>query len=148
MDRANAWLNLIANIGVIAGIVFVGLELRQNSNAVRSQTRSQISIAYAELLQTQMLDNEFQEARIQAQGGEPMAPLGQSKMRFNILAHLRLAENSFYQFREGNYSESEFDGERNFWRAFIARPQFREIWEDVKSDFSPDFRQEMEALIE
>ena len=32
MDRENQWLTLIANLGVIAGLVFLGFEIRQNTN--------------------------------------------------------------------------------------------------------------------
>jgi len=33
MDNLNKWLTLFANIGVIAGIFFLGIELRQNSKS-------------------------------------------------------------------------------------------------------------------
>lgn len=33
LESLNAWLSLLANLGVIAGIVFVGLELRQTNQA-------------------------------------------------------------------------------------------------------------------
>jgi hypothetical protein len=37
MERLNQWLTLIANFGVIAGIIFLGLEIRQNSDISMSQ---------------------------------------------------------------------------------------------------------------
>jgi hypothetical protein len=30
LDRLNRWLNLLANIGVVAGIVFLAIEVGQN----------------------------------------------------------------------------------------------------------------------
>ena len=39
LDSANGWLTLIANIGVIAGIVFLALELRQNNDLMGAQDR-------------------------------------------------------------------------------------------------------------
>ncbi len=36
-DRLNHWLTLFANIGVLAGIVFLALEIRQNSELARLQ---------------------------------------------------------------------------------------------------------------
>lgn len=38
-DRLNDWLTLIANLGVIGGLVFVGLEVRQNTLAMERQIR-------------------------------------------------------------------------------------------------------------
>ena len=131
---------------VLVGLVFVGLELRQNSAAVQFQTRSQISIAYAELLQTQRLDQGLGDASINFLQDEP-TPREQRVLRLNILAHLRLGENSFYQLREGNYSDREFEGELHYWQGFINTPLNRQVWEQVKNDFSPDFRAELDALV-
>lgn len=36
MDRTNQWLTLIANIGVIAGLLFLGYEIRQNTNIAKA----------------------------------------------------------------------------------------------------------------
>lgn len=36
MDRTNHWLTLIANIGVIAGLFFLGYEIRQNTNIAKA----------------------------------------------------------------------------------------------------------------
>jgi hypothetical protein len=43
MKKLNQWLTLLANIGVIAGIVFLGVEIRQNTEMIRSQTRDSIT---------------------------------------------------------------------------------------------------------
>jgi len=36
VDRLNQWLALAANVGVIAGIIFLVYEIRVNTDAVRS----------------------------------------------------------------------------------------------------------------
>ena len=147
MDHMNKWLTLVANLGVIAGIAILAIELRQNSNAVHSQTRSQISIAYAELLQTQQLDQALLEALIRLDSDEPIERVDLRRVMMNVLSHLRLGENSFYQLRQGNYSEGEFEGEKNWWQNYLSQPVTREIWNNVKYDFSPRFREELDALI-
>jgi hypothetical protein len=38
VDRINQWLTLIANLGVLAGIVFLAYEIQVNTNAVLSAT--------------------------------------------------------------------------------------------------------------
>ena len=35
LDRLNQWLILVANLGVLVGIVFLSIEIRQNTTAVR-----------------------------------------------------------------------------------------------------------------
>jgi len=41
-DSVNRWLTLVANIGVLIGLVFVGLEVRNSSNAVIVQTSDSV----------------------------------------------------------------------------------------------------------
>ena len=39
-DRLNRWLSLVANVSVVAGIIFLGLELRQNNELLRFEAAS------------------------------------------------------------------------------------------------------------
>ncbi len=41
LDELNDWLQVVATIGVIASIVFLGFQLRQNSNFMRAQIYQQ-----------------------------------------------------------------------------------------------------------
>ena len=38
MEKLNDWMTLIANVGVLAGIVFSAFEIQVNADAVRSAT--------------------------------------------------------------------------------------------------------------
>jgi len=42
-EELDRWLSLLANVGVIAGIVFLAIEIRQNTEMVESQTRDSIT---------------------------------------------------------------------------------------------------------
>ena len=43
MNKLNERLTLIANLSVVAGIVFLALELQQNTQAIQAQTRDSIT---------------------------------------------------------------------------------------------------------
>ena len=36
LDKLNKWLTLVANIAILGGLVFLALEIQQNTNAIRS----------------------------------------------------------------------------------------------------------------
>ena len=36
LDGLNKWLTLVANFGVVAGLIFLGVEIRQNTTALRA----------------------------------------------------------------------------------------------------------------
>lgn len=48
MDSVNKWLIFVANLGVIAGIVFLAFELRQTQDIAKAQIRNEISLAAQE----------------------------------------------------------------------------------------------------
>ena len=49
MDSVNKWLTLAANLGVISGIVFLAVEIEQNSDQLAAQTRNTMFEARAAL---------------------------------------------------------------------------------------------------
>lgn len=53
-DRLNNWLTLFANLGVIAGLVFVGFEIRQNTLAMDRQIR----IEFADNVHGQLAESD------------------------------------------------------------------------------------------
>ena len=42
-ERLNRWLTLLANLGVLGGLVFVGLEIRQNTRQLRADASYSIT---------------------------------------------------------------------------------------------------------
>ena len=45
-DRVNRWLMFASNIGVLIGLIFVGVEVRNSGNAVTAQAATAISEGY------------------------------------------------------------------------------------------------------
>jgi len=51
IDRLNDWLTLLANFGVIGGLIFLGLEVQQNTTAVQaSAIQESTNVARQQLL--------------------------------------------------------------------------------------------------
>ena len=48
VERLNKWLSLISNIGVIAGVLFVGFEIQQNTNQMQAEVAQGIMSALRE----------------------------------------------------------------------------------------------------
>ena len=47
------WLNIFANLAVVGGIVFLGIEIRLNSEMMQAQTRHQLSMGIVDILMTE-----------------------------------------------------------------------------------------------
>ncbi len=116
-DKLNQLLTLLANLGVIAGILFLTIEVRQNTAMMQAQTRDSIS---DKLIDWQLsLGNDFytSQAFVTGNSGDEFENSTQ-EMSYLMLAsaNFRIWENEYYQFSKGLYEEQEFSPRLNRWK--------------------------------
>ena len=101
-------ITVLANVGVIAGIVFLGIELRQNTRIGQAQSRAQIASDATDYMQRRAENPQLEEIMIRANDGEELSRLEQQQLFFLLRSIFRRWENTHYQYRQGLYSEEEF----------------------------------------
>lgn len=146
MDRLNQWLTLVANVGVVLGIVFLAYELRQNTEMMRAQTKS-AAVEQQMLLSEWLFSDDMPEVFLSGRRCE--LPFGSTDYwRFLFLATgvFREWENSVYQAQLGLYDEAEFAPRRARWERAMANPGFRYIWSISRQTYSPQLRAELEGI--
>ena len=102
-------LNDLANLGQIIGavavvvsLIYVALQIRQNTNAVRSATAQTVHEHFANWYHVIAADNEL--SRIAASGLRDYASLSeQERTRFiaAFMSFLSYSQNAFLKWREG-----------------------------------------------
>lgn len=150
MDKLNQWLTLIANAGVVSGIVFLAIEIQQNTEMIRSQTRDSITEKQIAVFEWWATDTE--NNRIREQGDQLEldfdSPEGH-QYAWMIAGNLRLWENEWYQYQRGLFEPEEFEPRINIWRRIVNTPGIIYIWEEGQRDaFSPEFSALIDSLIE
>jgi hypothetical protein len=104
LDKLNKWLMLAANLGVLAGIVFLALEIRQNSDALVSESRQ--GLLEADLA---ILDNYFDYPEVYGLGrGKPDMDETALRLEINYISILRSREFAWQQYRRGLVDEETF----------------------------------------
>ena len=142
---------VLSAIAVTLSLIFVGLEIRQNTSAMRGATMQSISDANSELLAQISTDEAlashlakvFEGAtRVDFQPGEYIQLAAFSQ------AFVRQLENIYLQNREGIVSEEVFD--TYMWSdPFVRTPFFAEWWENISGDVvSVEFRSFLEAQVD
>ena len=131
-------ISTVANIGVIAGIVFLAFELRQNNELLTSQARSNLVSGRA----------TYQEYIVTNAGGiaDIIIKVRQSELsdaeRFQLAVHWDLVLNnwaSMYQeVASGPLHETDIPI-GSLARAFRSNPDLRETWDVRKVDYSAEF---------
>lgn len=148
-DRLARWLTLIANIGVLIGIILLIVELDQNRDMMRSQTRNDISQGIADFLSMGAVDAQVASLWWRAEAGEKLTPDEDKQYSLILGANLRLWENIHYQYRHGMFDESEFDSERVTWQLLINNNKyFPAAWCRMRTFYSTEFSSEIDQLLE
>jgi hypothetical protein len=140
-------IGLLANVGVLAGIVFLAIELRQNTLAVRSEASQGIQGQIADLYSLLTTDRV---ADIYRKGtGDPDQLDPTERVIFNSLLSSLLAafENLFALVNEGSYDESRARGYWQVLRNMLEYPGTRQHWERTQFIYNEAFREHVESEV-
>jgi len=141
------WLSVGANIGVLAGLILLVMELNQNRELMRAQVRHELAMGIVDLLQTPASDEQLAGVLFRAHSGAELTPEEQFRFELRTNALLRYWEDVHYQYRAGLYDETEFARQREAWRASIANSaRTHAYWCRVRTYYSPEFMSELDSL--
>lgn len=149
-SNLNERLTLVANIAVVLGIMFLALEMRQNTNMMRAQIRDSITEKQMSYLELVAATPHLAEAMDVGGflGMEALDPTGRRMLASHLLAVFREWENSHYQYEQGLFSAEEYEARRSVWIAMMAGTQAaRDVWSGVGDWHSPNFRAEVDAIV-
>jgi hypothetical protein len=125
-------------LGVIASMVFVGVEIRQNTDAVRGATLHAVSQQSLDLVMAGVDSPELRSAFTAARENR-LSPEQKSLMNWFLSAKLRADENRFRQVELGILDASTFQQLSN--HAAYRMPYFAEYWVLRGDDFAADFQE-------
>lgn len=108
LQKLNSWLAFVANVGVISGIVFLAIEIRQNSDVIRAQTRAQLAEEVTELFSVNMNDQDYADVLMRGNNVEELSPVEKYQYSRHRSAWIHYWNNVAYQYQMGMYDESEF----------------------------------------
>src|ERR1700757_1856631 len=145
-------LNDLANIGQVVGaiavvisLIYVALQIRQNTNAVRSATAQTVHEHFAKWYHLVAADDEL--AQIVANGLPAYESLSEKhRVRFiaAFMAFLSYSQNAFLKWREGLLASSLWLGWEQVMMNLFGAPGGKAFWKDRAYMFGEDFRRYVE----
>lgn len=147
MKKDIEWMNLSASIAVILGIVFLGLEIRQNTEMMKSQTRDSISEKQMMFSEWVATESDLALAISKANAGQAMTPAEGVQYAYFLAGVWREWENSYYQFQEGLFERDEFEPRMNRWHDMMRTKLVRDSWVATRMNYSPGFREEVDRIV-
>jgi hypothetical protein len=145
-------ISVIANVGVVVGLILVALELRQTRDAVLGatyQNRSMINMEWSKwVAESDYVAPMIQQTR--AGGPESLTPDQEQRSQSTMLASIHRLDGFFYQYELGllgtDYYESVFKAEMRAWV-----PRWREtgmLEQPWTGYMRPSFRQEVQKYLD
>ncbi len=129
---------VLGALGVIASLIFVGVEVRQNTNAVRGATLHAVSQQSLDLVMAGLDNPELRSAFVAA-AEERLSPEQTNLMIWFVGAKLRADENRYRQVELGILDASTFLQLSN--HAAYRTPYFAEYWALRGGDYAADFQE-------
>jgi len=141
-------LELIGFISVIASLIFVGMEISQNTTAVRGATNQAISDQASELYLTIATDRNLAGLVKKLYDDvlrEDFDSIDDMQLFMTVLTGLRRVENIYLQIEDNILDDRAFD---RIGLSFYRSKYSRQIWEENKQFFDRKFVPFFEELLD
>ncbi|MDX1499161.1 MAG: hypothetical protein R3176_04660 [Woeseiaceae bacterium] len=139
---------VVGGLAVVVGLVFVGLELRQNTLMQRVTATQALSVNYENAVDA--LGKDTETACIYVRGIKDLENLnGIERYRFFVLWFhvLRAGEQLHYYSLEGMVDERIWRGYERQLRVIFGYPGVQQYWERRKDWYSDEFQEFVAQLI-
>ena len=139
-------INTLANVGVIAGIIVLAVEVHQNNEALNLQARQERAAVRREMMARQVDNPALVRATVKAQQGEPLTPEDIYVLdRQNVYTLVNWA-TIYAEVEDGVLRDRDIP--LSAWRqAFHGDPLMQNTWAGRKINYGPNFVEWMERNI-
>jgi len=140
-------LQILGGLGVIASLIYVAIQIRNNARAVRAATYQQLSASVSA-----PWDNFFNNAEscsLVLRGGDSFERLDRvekSRYRFMLMATMRRYENAWFQHRIGTLKTDDWHGINANLEAIFTAPGNQSAWLLVRERSNAKFRDYVDEL--
>ena len=149
-DRLQKWAliaEVIGAVAVVVSLIFVGIELRSNTEATRAATREAINQKDIDFLSLRLDSSVIAQAMSKMQNGESLSQLEESQLIAQQYVNFMIFEHTFYQFTEGVLDDNDWARHENIARLNIQNNEYAQsMWEQSHDTFTPEFREVIEEI--
>ena len=143
--RLGETLAILANVGVIGGILLLVYELRQNNDLMAAEARFNRLTMAVDSWRFNAGNGDLAELRAKARNGEALSDAERWRVDGSIMAIFVMLD---WTFRELQGDSSEMSQVRQVQQYNFANDvSYSEIWEDRKTSFDPEFVQWMQENV-
>jgi len=138
-------------VAVLASLIFVGLQIRQNTKAIKATSHHAITDSFNAINTLILSDPKVARTwRLAVLGTtEELEALDEEErisVNFMLLANFRIFETLYYQYKNGTLDKKLFDAELKTLKWAVAQPGFSAWWPNNPISLSDEFRSFIDDL--
>jgi hypothetical protein len=140
---------IVGGIGVIASLIYVAVQIRNNARAVRASAYQQLSVSMSGPWDALFLNGEA--CGLVLRGCDDFAALDRvekARFRFMIMAFMRRFENAWFQHKIGTLKEGDWQAIAADLDSLYSLPGPRAAWPLVKTRSNAKFRAYIDSIVE
>lgn len=146
LETISAIAQIVAAIGVVASLFYLGAQIRQNTRSQRSVVVDSLTGSLIAVLGPQASDPAITRACAAAvEDWRGAAEEDRLRAAAVLLALFKLAENAWFQERQGTLDREQWQGWDLYTRAYFHRPGVKTWWSLRRGMFVAGFRDYLEA---
>lgn len=133
---------LVSTIAVITSLIYVALQIRQNTHTIKLNSAQNLSHELRESLALLVADAELSNIHLRAMQDIDGLDPG-DKFRFYMFLNnvFRVYENAHYQNTQGTVDKSVWNGMLGNMNATKLMSGYKAFWNDRKNIFSKEFQE-------
>ncbi len=145
------WANVAeigAATGVIISLIFVGLEIRNNTEATEAATRESMLQVGIEFLSLRVDSTVLARAHTKLRNGEELSPDEEYQLEHEQYINFIGFAHSYYQYQQGFLDSAAWLCRKNVIQLVInGYPQSRIMWGKKGQQFEPQFQELVNSLM-
>ncbi len=148
-DAVGAIAELLGAIGVIASLLYLAAQIRQNTRNLQAAAFDSSAQTLAEENRAFSLNPEF--AELVERGNADyysLSDLEKRRYRANLTNMFRLFESTFLKQKAGLLPAEQWQGFSIAARYMMRRPGWAQCWQEVREIYSEEFRSFLDSAVD
>ncbi len=139
---------IVAVVGIFASLIFVGLQVRQNTKALKATSHHAVTDSFNAINNMIANDPAFARRwRLGNAGSEELNEDERVSFSFMALGYMRIFETLYYQYTNGTLDKKLFDAELKTLKWTVTQPGFLAWWTVNPISLSAEFRAFIDGFI-
>ena len=146
LEQASFIAEIIGGIVVIVSLIYVGLGVRQNVQAVRLSTSQVVTKDLREAV-NRWIDSDIADIMLRGMQNDDLQGAEQLQFYSVLLNLMRVMENGYLQMNAGALDPGVWEGFKRNYADAMSTPGAKVWWAARKNWFNPDFQRYFDEQI-